>query len=154
MGTAGRVPARPSRCRAVMSERPGPDTSLGGAVRPWPLGEPPPAAATPRWAFAIAAMATTGRISLPTGALGALGVEPGSTVRGFARGDRLVLHHDCAGRPVTIDARGRLTLPVWLRRAAHPTCSVLIATSLEAGVVVVVPISALEAVADVWGAGR
>jgi len=68
-------------------------------------------------------------------------------VAGVVRGDTLVLRTDVAiGRAMTVDARGRIYVPQWLRR--HP--GILVGTHIEgnAAAVVVVPATLFDAIGD------
>jgi DNA-binding transcriptional regulator/RsmH inhibitor MraZ len=72
-------------------------------------------------------MERTGRVTLPAAARC---VAEGLTVlRATSRDDALVLRRDGLGAPTQLDGRGRLLVPVWLRRAAERTRSVLVAAA-------------------------
>ena len=93
----------------------------------------------------------SGRLTLPPAARRALvGHGAGAVeVAGVVRGDTLVLRAgSVAGRTMTIDARGRIYLPVWLRRHA----SFLIGTNhhdaADGVAVVVVPAVLFDAIGD------
>ncbi len=107
----------------------------------------PPVDASP-WRWAGAEPDPSGRLQLPPVARRALvGDAPGAhEVSGVVRGDTLVLRPDPAvGRALTVDGRGRIYLPMWLRR--HP--GFLIGTHQDADVaVVVVPAALFDAIGD------
>ena len=108
----------------------------------------PPVAASP-WRWAAAEPEPSGRLLLPPAARGALGIDGDRTtsVSGVVRGDTLVLRPQHAdGRALTVDGRGRLYLPVWLRRHS----GFLIGTHATADdpAVVIVPASLFDAVGD------
>jgi hypothetical protein len=95
---------------------------------------------------------------LPVEARRVLGVVAGGgvTVRALCRGVALQLRSGGAGVALGIDGRGRMVVPVWLRRAAGSPGSVLVATRLGgAPVVLVAPIGVLDGLGDVLvGEGR
>lgn len=63
------------------------------------------------------------------------------------RGDTLVLRaHAGNGRAMTVDGRGRIYLPVWLRR--HPVFLVGTHTEADDLAVVVVPAVLFDAIGD------
>lgn len=93
---------------------------------------------------------TAGRITLPTDVRGLVD-GPRGTVRAAARRLALVPSDSdaVAGFELRVDSRGRLPLPVWLRRQAEPAGAVLLAVRQpEGALVVVTPAGALDAVAD------
>jgi hypothetical protein len=106
------------------------------------------AAAEPaRWQHWVIEMERTGRVTLPAAARC---VAEGLTVlRATSRDDALVLRRDGLGAPTQLDGRGRLLVPVWLRRAAERTRSVLVAARRpDAAVVVIAPTSVLDGAVD------
>ena len=104
--------------------------------------EPPP----PRWRWAIAKLQLIGRIALPAEAGGALGWSPGAMVEVRGRLSRLalVLRRDGTGATFRVDGRGRLYLPVWLRR----TDAVLVGTQQDRQLVVIAPVGVLDGIGD------
>jgi bifunctional DNA-binding transcriptional regulator/antitoxin component of YhaV-PrlF toxin-antitoxin module len=104
--------------------------------------EPPP----PRWHWAVAKLQPIGRIALPVPACQALGWLPGVTVevRGLSRRLALVLRRDGAGAVLSVDGRGRLYLPVGMRR----TDAVLIGTQIDRSLVIVAPVEVLDGIGD------
>lgn len=108
----------------------------------------PPVTTSP-WRWTAAEREATGRLQLPTAARQVLvGDAVGAhEVSAVVRGDTLVLRTDAdGGRAMTLDARGRIYLPQWLRR--HP--SFLIGTHQGADdiAVVVVPAVLFDAIGD------
>ena len=83
-------------------------------------------AAANRWSFAIVALERNGRVTLPAAARHAL--DECASLRAVARGEIVLVGPGAAGRPVTIDGRGRLVVPCWLRGAAEPAGSLLVGT--------------------------
>ena len=79
----------------------------------------------PQWRHWIVGVEPTGRMTLPAGARQVLGSE--SSAPAVSRGGMLVLHRGGVGASLPIDGRGRLILPAWLRGAARPSGSVLVA---------------------------
>lgn len=113
------------------------DPRASTALSHLPLDDPPPG----RWQWAVLEPEASGRVRLPTAAFQVLDGMPA-----WARihGEVLVLGTDCArGRRVGVDQRGRLYLPVWLRRAA-----VVVATAPAEGLVLVTDAVVLDAVGD------
>lgn len=104
--------------------------------------EPPPR----RWAWAVAKLQPIGRITLPAEAGGALGWSPGVTVEIRGRSSRLalVLRRDGTGAAFRVDGRGRLYLPVWLRR----TDAVLVGTREDRPLVVIAAVGVLDGIGD------
>ena len=145
-GSAGGVPT------PTLSPRPPAALSLLHEVG----GEPPPPRW--RWRWSIVTPEFTGRVMLPVEARRVLGVVAGGgvTVRARCRGVALQLRSGGAGVALGIDGRGRMVVPVWLRRAAGSPGSVLVATRLGgAPVVLVAPIGVLDGLGDVLvGEGR
>ncbi len=108
-------------------------------------GNTPP----PRWGWSIVTVEKTGRISLPTAARSALGVEDGhGAFAGICHATSLVLR---PGGPESrntfrADGRGRLQIPVWLRR--HDPPALLVGALVDQGVVVIASTSLLDDVGD------
>lgn len=108
----------------------------------------PPVAASP-WRWSAAEPEPSGRLLLSGAARrvlgdGAAGVH---AVSGVVRGDTLVLRPGAEnGRSMTVDARGRLYLPVWLRR--HPGFLIGAHTGPDDSAVVIVPATLFDAVGD------
>ncbi|MDZ7676241.1 MAG: hypothetical protein U5K30_14385 [Acidimicrobiales bacterium] len=78
----------------------------------------PPVTGSP-WRWSAAEPEPSGRLSLPTAARRVLvgDVAGAHEVSGVVRGDTLVLRTQAGnGRAMTVDGRGRIYLPVWLRR--------------------------------------
>lgn len=107
------------------------------------------------WRWSGAEPEPSGRLTLPPAARRALvGHGAGAVeVAGIVRGDTLVLRAgSVVGRTMTVDARGRIYLPVWLRRHA----SFLIGThhhhhhhdAADGVAVVVVPAVLFDAIGD------
>lgn len=91
----------------------------------------PPVVASP-WRWSAAEPEPSGHLLLPGAARRVLGAEAAGVhpVSGVVRGDTLVLRpNEVNGRSMTVDGRGRVYLPVWLRR--HP--GFLIGTHATAG---------------------
>lgn len=107
----------------------------------------PPVARSP-WRWSAAEPEPSGRLLLPAAARGALGANSteAHVVTGIARGDSLVLRPQVeGGRAITIDGRGRVYLPVWMRR--HP--GFLIGThTADEPAVVIVPAALVDAIGD------
>jgi len=108
----------------------------------------PPIEASP-WRWSGAEPEPSGRLTLPPPARRALigDTDAAVEVAGVVRGDTLVLRPGLvAGRSMTVDARGRIYLPQWLRR--HP--SFLVGTHLQgnAAAVVVVPATLFDTIGD------
>jgi bifunctional DNA-binding transcriptional regulator/antitoxin component of YhaV-PrlF toxin-antitoxin module len=79
-----------------------------------------PVARSP-WRWSAAESEPSGRLLLPAVARSVLGADAAEArvVSGAVRGDTLVLRPGTtSGRAMTVDVRGRIYLPVWLRR--HP----------------------------------
>ena len=107
----------------------------------------PPVAASP-WRWSAAEPEPSGRLLLTPVARRVLGADggPSQPVSGSVRGDTLVLRpHHADGRAMTVDGRGRMYLPVWLRRQP----GFLIGTNTTPDVaVVVVPAALFDAIGD------
>ncbi|MGH9156333.1 MAG: hypothetical protein ACRD1K_10985 [Acidimicrobiales bacterium] len=107
-----------------------------------------PVAASP-WRWAAAEPEPSGRLLLPSAARRCLGADSSEarSVSGVVRGDTLVLRTGAGnGRSMTVDGRGRLYLPVWLRRHL----GFLIGTHILPAdpAVVIVPAAVFDAVGD------
>jgi hypothetical protein len=85
----------------------------------------------PRWSWAIVGLERIGRVRLPAPALITLGAEAGREV--WMRSNRLalVVRRDGPVAAATVDGRGRLYLPVWLRQRATNQAVVLAGTACE-----------------------
>lgn len=109
----------------------------------------PPVPLSP-WRWGGAKPDPAGRLQLPPAARRALVGEADAAVEvdGVVRGDTLVLRPDAVdGRSVTVDGRGRIYLPAWLRR--HPGFLVGTHHLVDGGVaVVVVPAVLFDAIGD------
>jgi len=108
----------------------------------------PPIEPSP-WRWSGAQPEHSGRLTLPPTARRVLiGDADGAfEVAGVVRGDTLVLRaNPPVGREMTVDARGRLYLPAWLRRHAN----FLVGThhDAEGAAVVVVPSTLFDAIGD------
>lgn len=112
-------------------------TDLGGH-EPYP----------PDWVWAVARLELSGRLLLPVEARDALraGARGHGDAIGMCHGAALVLRSSGHGRPLAIDGRGRLYVPVWLRRT-QVSC-LLVGTHAAASVVVVAPVSVLDGLGD------
>lgn len=110
------------------------------------LGREPP---LDRWRWATAKLQPIGRIALPAEARDALGWSPGETVDVRGRSNRLalVLRCDGAGVALAVDGRGRLYLPVWLRRPD----ALLVGTRIDRPLVVIAPVGVLDGIGDLLG---
>lgn len=106
----------------------------------------------PGWAWAVVTPERNGRLGLPAVACGALGASVGAAVRvvGICQGVALVLRRSGAGRPVTVDRRGRVYLPVGMR---HVDTALLVGAHRGNDVVVIVAVTVLERLGDVLVAG-
>lgn len=106
-----------------------------------------PVARSP-WRWSAAELEPSGRLLLPAVARRVLGADSteAHAVTGIARGDSLVLRpHAQGGRRMRIDGRGRIYLPVWMRR--HP--GFLIGTHpADEPAVVIVPAALVDAIGD------
>jgi hypothetical protein len=102
----------------------------------------------PRWSWAVAGLERIGRIRLPSPALEALSAGGGREVR--LRSNRLavIVAPDGPGAAGTVDGRGRLYVPVWLRQAAAGTEAVLVGAALGEPLVVLAPVGVLDGVGD------
>ena len=109
----------------------------------------------PDWVWAVARLELNGRLLLPVEARHALraGARGHGDAIGRCHGAALVLRSAGHGRPLAIDGRGRLYVPVWLRRSPLPC--LLVGTHAAASVVVVAPASVLDGLGDqLVGEGR
>jgi hypothetical protein len=114
------------------------DPRTSTALRSLSLDDPPQG----RWRWAVAEPERSGRVRLPAHAVGVLGEAPAVWAR--IHGDALQLSPEAGrGRRIGIDGRGRLYLPVWLRRPA-----VLVATAPAHGLVLAVDAALIDPVAD------
>lgn len=106
----------------------------------------------PDWAWAIAHLEPSGRLRLPTEASRSLGASPGasSAAWGICHPTVLVLRSTGSGRLLTIDGRGRLYVPAWLRR--HDT-HLVVGTQVATSTVVVALTSLLDALGDQLAGG-
>lgn len=103
----------------------------------------------PRWDWSIVAVEKTGRISLPCPARAALGLSGASAAfAGICHATCLVLSPGDPGRRNVFraDARGRLQVPVWLRRDDPDV--LLVGALVDEGVVVIARTGVLDAVGD------
>jgi hypothetical protein len=92
---------------------------------------------------------------MPTGARERIGGRAGALVPAICRGRTLVLRPGGPGAPIAVDGRGRFALPAWLRRAAVPDGSVLLAASRAGSpVVLVAPTACVDALADALAEGE
>jgi len=107
-----------------------------------------PIAGSP-WRWSAAEPEPSGRLLLPAVARRVLGADDAQSqvVSGAVRGDTLVLRpFEAAGRAMTVDGRGRIYLPVWLRR--HPGFLIGTHADPDDQAVVVVPAALIDAVGD------
>lgn len=103
----------------------------------------------PRWAWAVARLDPKGRLLLPAEARLALGVRPGerTVVRGVCHRVALVLSAEGARALMSVEGRGRLVVPAWLRRgSASP---MVVGTRSAPPMVVVAPTSVLDGLGDI-----
>ena len=101
------------------------------------------------WRWSAADPEASGRLLLPSGARRCLGADSSEarSVSGVVRGNTLVLRPGAgSGRSMTVDGRGRLYLPVWLRR--HSGFLIGTHTVPEDPAVVIVPASVFDAMGD------
>lgn len=102
-----------------------------------------------RWDWTIATVEKTGRISLPHPARAALGLsDGGGALVGICHATSLVLRPGDPQRrnPFRVDGRGRLRVPVWLRRDGPDV--LLVRTLGDEGLAVVAGTGVLDAVGD------
>jgi bifunctional DNA-binding transcriptional regulator/antitoxin component of YhaV-PrlF toxin-antitoxin module len=107
-----------------------------------------------RWCWDIVRLERIGRICLPAEARAALRVPCGESaeVRGRSSRLALVLRMGHSGAPVTVDGRGRVFVPVWLRHAGAAAGVLLVGARLDPAVVVVVPVGVLDGIGRRAGA--
>jgi hypothetical protein len=108
-----------------------------------------------RWAWTIARPDPQGRLRLPGEARHVLGVEGGrrAVVRGVCHRVALVVAAAGVGAPLVVDSRGRLGLPVWLRRG--PSGALVVGTDVGARLAVIASASVLDGLGDLLvGASR
>ncbi len=111
-------------------------------------GDPPPR----RWTWSVGRLDTAGRVSLGPPAADVLGRGPLQV-----RWHRLALlvepgdNGESAAGTVTIDRRGRLLVPVWLRDRGS---EVLIGADHASGRVLIAPIEVLDRFGDVLAGDR
>lgn len=101
-----------------------------------------------RWRHWIVGVDCRGRITLPTDAR--LMLDEPMGLRAVSRELALLLRSDSVvGAEVRLDGRGRLMLPAWLRRLTDSSRAVLVAARWpDVSLVVISPVSALDALAD------
>ncbi len=110
-----------------------------------------PHVAASSWRWAAVEPEPSGRLLLPVAARRVLGTDsdagqPGA-VSGTVRGDTLVLRPGTnSGLAMTLDGRGRIYLPVWLRR--HAGFFIGTHATADDPAVVIVPASLFDAVGD------
>jgi hypothetical protein len=83
-----------------------------------------------RWAFAIVTIEQSGWVTLPARARTV--VPACGSLRLSSRGEVAVLRAGGGGRVVVVGGRGRIIVPCWLRDAARPDGSLLVATGAAA----------------------
>lgn len=103
------------------------------------------------WRWSAAEPERSGRLLLPGAARRCLAGDATGAhqvqVSGVVRGDTLVLRRRTEeGRSMTVDGRGRIYLPVWLRR--HPGFLIGTHADPETSAVVIVPASLFDAIGD------
>jgi hypothetical protein len=103
----------------------------------------------PRWAWAVACLDPARRLLLAVEARAVLDIRLGqrTTVRGVCHQVTLVLAADGGGATLTVDSRGQVCLPAWLRRGS--TSSVLVGANHATQLVVVAPTTVLDGLGDV-----
>ena len=102
----------------------------------------------PAWDWAVSRLDPGGRLLVPIEARAALGARSGgrTDVCGLCRGVALVLRVEGRGRRITVDRRGQLYVPAWLRHGARTW--LLVGTRVAAQIVVVAPLSVLDGLGD------
>lgn len=102
----------------------------------------------PTWDWAVSRLEPGGRLLVPIEARAALGARSGSRadVWGLCRGVTLLLSVEGRGRRITVDGRGRLYVPAWLRPGARTW--LLVGSRAAASIVVVAPLSVLDGLGD------
>jgi bifunctional DNA-binding transcriptional regulator/antitoxin component of YhaV-PrlF toxin-antitoxin module len=102
-----------------------------------------------RWRWDIVRVEASGRLVLPTWARTALGIAgQAMPVYGVCNRVALVLHPAGPGAAITVDRRGRLCVPMWLRRATAGSAVVLVGCQQRSSLVVVAPIGVLDGLGD------
>ncbi|MGH9156344.1 MAG: hypothetical protein ACRD1K_11045 [Acidimicrobiales bacterium] len=107
------------------------------------------AVAASSWRWSAAEPERSGRLLLPSAARRCLGADSSEacSVSGVVRGDTLVLRPGAGnGRSMTVGGRGRLYLPVWLRR--HHGFLIGTHTAPEDPAVVIVPAALVDTMGD------
>jgi len=100
-----------------------------------------------RWRHWIAPVDSLGRVRLPAEARPTDNEAPELLASSCDRS--LVLRRASIGTPRPVDDRGRLTLPVWLRRLVGDGNAVLVSGSVpDAATVVITPAAVLDVVVD------
>lgn len=101
------------------------------------------------WVWAIVRLDPKGRVALPAEARRAFGARPGEriSVRGRCHRVALVVAPDGAGAAMTVDSRGRLVVPAWLRRG--PDAGMVVAIRRDTPVIVVAPTTVLDGLGDI-----
>ena len=90
---------------------------------------------------------SAGRLSLPSDARQLC--DGAASVQASSYGAAVVLCRDGAGAPLSVDRRGRVQLPTWLRREVASAGAVFVAARRpDASVVVITPATGLDALAD------
>lgn len=91
----------------------------------------------------------SGRVRLPTAACAALEAHLGSSVEvsGVCHSDAFVVRAAGDGRRLTIDQRGRLYVPAWVRRGGN--ASLIVGTRHRDRIVVLAAPTVLDRVGDV-----
>jgi bifunctional DNA-binding transcriptional regulator/antitoxin component of YhaV-PrlF toxin-antitoxin module len=100
----------------------------------------------PAWDWDVVRVGAAGRIRLPDAAREVLGATDGPTpVVVFANGDALLVRAAPeAGRPRTVDGRGRLYIPRWLR--SHP--ALVVGTGVALRLVLLAPVQLLDPIGE------
>jgi hypothetical protein len=100
----------------------------------------------PSWTWAVVRLEPCGRLLLSPEARVVLGARPGDVldVRGLCGPTALALQPAGRGRAITIDRRGRIYVPAWLRQRP----SYLIGTRADPATVVIAPTTVLDDLGD------
>ena len=99
-----------------------------------------------RWRYWVVAVERSGRVTLPADVRRVLGV--GEFVSAVT-GDVLLLRRTGVGARLSMDSRGRVVLPAWLRQAARLSGSVVVAARLsELPLVVIADTVVLDELVD------
>ncbi|MGI8662239.1 MAG: hypothetical protein ACR2LQ_03395 [Acidimicrobiales bacterium] len=108
----------------------------------------------PVWDWAVTRLEPSGRILLSVSARAVLGAlfDHRVDVWGRCRDATLVLGKEASGRRLSIDGRGRLYVPMLLRRGPVPW--LLVGANVADSIVVVAPISVLDGLGEQLAAGR